>query len=460
MADSGGNVRVGIVGAGIAGSSAAHFVREALGSQAEIVVFERGQTVGGRIRQIEIGGIMVETGASIAHSENRYFAGFVALLGLSPKQYGFRTVGIWNGRSFDFKTAPARWATLLRTLLRYGLAPVRAEKLVKRTVRRLSGLYDLQQQGRGFDTPRELFSTLGLYELSQQPSREFFRQHRVSDRFVQEIVDGVSRNNYGQAADIHALVNLVSLAGAAMGGYLFSVQEGNSMVCRGLLQKANAEIRTGTEVTEIAALSGASTAIAAAEPDTGAPAPPVRGYQVKTAGGDTQAFDAVIVATPLEAAGIQFPGIALPAESLKPRPYQTTHVTLVVGRLNPAYFGLQDARLLPEAIMTRESPEIPFSSLGSWGSAVDSPHLVHKMFSRAETSEELLSQLFSERVQTERLVWKAYPVLRPAREWPPFVLGERLYYVNAMESGASAMETEIMGSRNVVNLLAQAFAHR
>jgi hypothetical protein len=46
-----------------------------------------------------------------------------------------------------------------------------------------------------------------------------------------------------------------------------------------------------------------------------------------------------------------------------------------------------------------------------------------------------------------------YPVLKPSEQWPPFRLGKRLYYANAMESAVSTMETEAVAARNVVGLL-------
>ncbi|MDI3280453.1 MAG: FAD-dependent oxidoreductase [Bacillota bacterium] len=438
MAKHGAGLRVGIVGAGMAGSSAAYFIRQRLGSGAEVVVYERGQTVGGRVQEIEIAGNLVAAGASIAHSTNRYFVGLVEALGLRQKRYATKTLGTWNGQRFGFRTVGARWRDRVQMLRRYGMSPLRAEGLVKQFLLRLVPVYDLLDQGRGFADPQELFSTLGLYELSRQSSGDYFRRQGVSSRFLEEIIDGVSRSNYGQGSEIHALVNLVSLAGAAMGGYLLSVQEGNSAVCRGLLQASGATVRTGTAVAEVSCLGGLE-------------------YTVTTAGGDTERFDAVIVAAPLELAGIRFAGVTLPKPSWLARPFQVTHVTFVVGQLSPGYFGLRTAAELPATIMTRDSHDIPFSGIGTWGKAPGSDHTVYKVFSRQELSEELLSRLFSLRVHTLRIVWQAYPILRPETAWPPFVLNRGLYYVNAMESGVSTMETEIMASRNAVNLLMKDF---
>lgn len=425
-------LRVGIVGSGMAGSSAAYFLRQALGSRAEIVVYERNHTVGGRVREIEIGGKVVAAGASIAHSSNRYFIELAEALGLRTEPALSRAAGVWNGQRFDFRTTGGGPGDLVRLLGRYGLSPLRAKRTVSWFLRRFVQLYDLLEQGRTFAGPRELFEAVGLYELSQVSSADYFRRQGISDRFLREMVDGISRSNYLQGAEMHALVNLVSLAGAAMGGSLLSIREGNSALCRGLLQAAGATVRTHTEVREIA--SGPR-------------------HQVTTAGGETDLFDAVIVATPLEGANIHCSGAGVPARQAPPRPFQVTHVTFVVGELNPAYFGLRTAAELPGVILTEDSAAIPFSAIGAWGKAAGSDQTIYKLFSLAELNDRQLSRFFSRRTETKRLTWNAFPVLRPVAEWPSFVLDERLYYVNAMESAVSTMETELMAGRNAVNLL-------
>ena len=73
--------RVAIIGSGIGGSSAAHFVRQILGPDAEIEVFERSDKVGGRLATIEVAGNVYEAGGSIIHPENMYMKSFVKDLG-------------------------------------------------------------------------------------------------------------------------------------------------------------------------------------------------------------------------------------------------------------------------------------------------------------------------------------------------------------------------------------------
>ena len=75
-----GKVRVGIVGAGVGGSSTAYQLRQLLGEDVEIVVFEKGK-VGGRVTTIDVDGQSFEAGGTIIHPRNQYMENFTALLG-------------------------------------------------------------------------------------------------------------------------------------------------------------------------------------------------------------------------------------------------------------------------------------------------------------------------------------------------------------------------------------------
>jgi len=171
---------------------------------------------------------------------------------------------------------------------------------------------------------------------------------------------------------------------------------------------------------------------------------------------------------------------------LRKRPYQTTWTTFVVAEgLNPKFFGRKDDEHVPTFIFTTESPAIPFSSVaalrqvsddgseeGGMSTAHPHPHphphssreshtephsqVLYKMFSRNEPSETLLDQVFKGRSFTLRHEWKAYPVLQPypAEEWPAIVLDRPgIYYINSFESAVSTIETTIIASKNVVNLI-------
>ena len=59
-----------------------------------------------------------------------------------------------------------------------------------------------------------------------------------------------------------------------------------------------------------------------------------------------------------------------------------------------------------------------------------------------------------------RKVIHAYPILRPPRQFVAINLdGERMYYVNAMESVISTIETQTISAKNIARLLAKSWGH-
>ncbi|MBE3589285.1 MAG: FAD-dependent oxidoreductase [Firmicutes bacterium] len=442
-------VRIAIVGAGVAGAFSAYFLRERLGLAAEITVLEREPRVGGRVAELGIAGTRIETGATLIHTANRHMVGAVERLGLhaasGSRRSGVpaRRLAIWNGASFDLHVAGGTLALALRALWRYGASLLRARRLTVDMVRKLDSIYGEQAQGASFETPEAMFRRLGLYELTQVDADTYFRRHGVSLRFVREFSDGVARANYNQATGMNAFVTLVSLAGGGLGGgRLVSVAEGNVRVVEGLLSASRARVRTGVEVRRVAAERASGT-----------------GYRVVTADGGEDVFDVVIVAAPLEFAALEVSGVDLPAAAHVRRTYCVTHTTIVAGRLRPAFFGIPERDdPSPYLVLTRNHPAIPFSALGWIGRAADGRQDVYKLFSRDTLDDELLDRLFSWRTETVRLAWRAYPMLEPTSVWPPFRLSHGLYYVNAMESAVSTMETEAIAACNVANLAASELA--
>ena len=71
----------GIIGGGVGGASAAHFVRQLFGDDVAIELYE-AEEIGGRLKEIEIDGRMYEAGGSVIHPENFYMVNFTRNLGI------------------------------------------------------------------------------------------------------------------------------------------------------------------------------------------------------------------------------------------------------------------------------------------------------------------------------------------------------------------------------------------
>jgi prenylcysteine oxidase/farnesylcysteine lyase len=435
---------VAVVGGGIAGCSAAWFLRQALGEGASLTVYERDAQLGGRLATLDVGGTPVESGGTIIHETNRYLANFVDHLALERVEPHQReegdadSVGVWDGRRFAFRTRNSALVTRLAAVLSFGvMAPLRLQRAVARGVEQWNQVYEHLERGTAFDSPSALCSELGLVDLLYKDGRQWLADSGVRGRFVDQYATPVGRIMYGQDVSMNGLATSIALAGAGLAGSLFSVGGGNRRVCEGLVRDAGAMLQTGTEVAGVSR-EGA-------------------GFTVQLSEGRSVSHDVVVLATPAGPGALALSGVEPPESALRARPFQITWATFIKGTPRAEYFGLARAGDLPDTVLTVEDDTIPFSSLGLVATSTDGA-LIYKLFSRDPVAESLLDQLFCSRDALEQIRWEAYPVLRPSNDLPPFRLADGLYWVNAMEFAVSTMETEAVAARNVANLVAAQLA--
>ncbi len=136
------------------------------------------------------------------------------------------------------------------------------------------------------------------------------------------------------------------------------------------------------------------------------------------------------------------------------QPYIHLHVTLLTTTspsANATYFNLPLGHKVPEMVLTTRNgarqggPEPEFNSLSylrpvrkrdlsPWTNEQGQTEWVVKIFSKQRISDEWLESMFDGKVGwVLRKEWDAYPVLSPTSEFPPVILADGLYYVNAFE---------------------------
>lgn len=441
----GGDATVCIIGAGIGGSSVAHFLREYQRSSPpmEIAIFERSGVVGGRTATVEVAGEEFEAGASILHPKNLHAAAYVALLNLSRNEPSSSSSGfaIWDGRGFVFETLSSEsrnWAVQkvisyandLRLFLRYGLSLLRMQSFVGVTVAKFLKFYD--ETRPVFDTVDEMLRWAGLYDLTASTLRVELAAAGLSPLLVNELVTVITRINYGQSVEMSGLAGAVSLAGS--GGGLWSVRGGNCQMASGLIRRSNVTLHLNEDIVSVSSDSDSR-------------------YRLRSANGETHECHVAVVATPLDESTIEFtPPISIPKRKL-----QHTHATFVRGLLNHEYFGAGSVSEIPELVATLEVPDVEFTSISvlKRHSAHD---MTYKIFSRKPMNDSLLDSIFSVRKETKRIDWGAYPQYKAPEVFAGFVLDERhLYYVNAFENAASTMETSAVAAENIARLILKRF---
>ncbi|RNJ25811.1 prenylcysteine lyase family protein [Halosegnis longus] len=419
---------VAVVGAGIGGASLAWFLRER-SDTARVDVYEASERVGGRLRSVSVGGRRFEAGGKHIHERNRCIGSLVDRFGFERQSVsrGTGRTGVWDGRRFPLTTAGTEPVTLFRLLTRYGLSPRRARAEAAAVADRFDAIYDHAETA--FETPERLFETVGLGEVCTQSGREYLTDHGVGSRFVDELVAGTTRTIYGQDPTLNAVACLVALTGMGSGTYTLDVP--NAELCRRLLAAADATVHTETPVERVA-VSEETTRL--------------------TASGTRKQYDAVCLAAPAEFADIELSGVSTPA-GYGDRDFSELSVAYVAGRLDPVYFGEQSVEDLPGLVVTSADSPTEFVHLRDVSERADGS--VYKLTTREGATPALLESLFASIDELEEVSWRAFPRLEPTTPIPPFRLADGLYYVNAMESVASTMETQALAGRTVANLVAR-----
>lgn len=449
--------KIAVVGAGIGGSAAAYYLREEFGAGVKIDVFEPG-TVGGRLATVKIGDYVYETGGAVIHPLNLHMKHFIEKLGIPTRKDVPSKMAIFDGKELMFEESDWFIVNFLRMLWRYGFNFLRMQMWVESILDKFMRIYQYQQYGYSFSNVERLLHAMGgdsFLTLVNQTLEESMMGDGFSQVFINDIVAPITRVNYGQSVRINAFVGAVSLAGADSG--LWAVDGGNRRVCSGLLYNSKSEL-ISARVTSISVKVRPSK--------TGTTTSYYEVNYVGESGSAHSLYDIVVIATPLHQgmSDITFSGFSPPIPSHYPGRYHQTVCTLVHGMVNMSYLGTTEkaSDFTVSDILTTDSKGCVINSLSS----IDPVHIpqgyqrppasqtkVWKVFSPQPLSQEQLRDMFLSWDSVSETRWLAYPSYRPPhRKTPPFILHNRLYYLNAVEWAASAMEMSVISARNVALL--------
>jgi phytoene dehydrogenase-like protein len=424
---------IAIIGSGAAGALAAWRLRQRLDDAVSIVVFEKEPEVGGRAKHIQFAGERVELGGTLIHTDNRRLVELAQTVGvpLAKRELG-PPVGdgalmLWDGQKALLRAGMDGIGLPLALIKRYGpFNLLKLRKLAKQAKAAWNSIYALQDAGQVFETPADVLEQTGLAPYVGLSLAELAHQRGIGGRLVDEFVTGVLRDMYNQTADIVALAGLVGLAGAGLaGGSLVAAVNGNSTLFAEALRSSGAKVQLDAAVTQLGLTErGVSLTVNSA------------------AGGEqTFGFDAVIIAAPMELAGIdiQLSDVTAAGVPAIGRSFQAVYATVVAGQLDPGFFGVDRA---PGDVLTIDTPAAQFKAFGQVGSSRSLGVPLWKFFSAEPVAEALLEQMFGQVKAIHQHLWQAYPVLHPAPQFRPFRLAQGLYQINDFESAVSTLETE------------------
>ncbi|XP_067144736.1 prenylcysteine oxidase 1-like isoform X2 [Centruroides vittatus] len=428
--------RIAIIGGGIGGTSAAHFVRNLFQNQKCDIHLYEPSNIGGRLATVEISGRKYEAGGSIVHEKNFYMKNLSESLGLKRRDPVSGLLGIYNGKEYVFKETKNQAVNIGKLLWRYGWSIIKLWFWIKSMLDNFVRIYVIQDKGYAFSGVSQLLYAMekNFPNYTQESFKDYMMKSGFSEKLTSEIGQSVTRVNYGQTTNVNAFVGAVSLAASDSG--LWSVSGGNKEVPEKLLEKANVVVHK-KPVLSITLMKDES-------------------FEIKESMDSASAlYDVVIVAVPLidGISKIKFNNFPTKIQNFKGK-YHRTVATYVNGKVNMSAIGLQPADHLDGVITI--NPELPFNSLGKvypvdYKKDETVPE-VWKIFSQKPLTDDFMSEMFESITEVKVVDWLAYPQYTPPDALQPFVLHPGLYYVNAIEWAASAMEMSIIAARNAALL--------
>lgn len=473
-------LRVAIVGGGIGGTSCAFALKQGLGANLSLALFEMGE-VGGRLATIEMAGHEYESGGSIIHSQNREMATFVKTLGLKATKKAGR-LDHWSMSTFSlfsekrellFQLTEWTYFQNIQMILRYGLNTLyKMSSFISDLLTNFTKIYPILDAGIGFSSTAEILkhmetpsiSTGSLLNATSWSLSDAMQTNGVDSLLISEIVTAAVRVNYGQLpTDIHSMVGGVAVAGAE--GNLWSISGGNKQVPTLLLERSQAEfVSAKVDVVKLNQ-DGTFGVEYRNRLDDNVP------YLWKEGGGNAESvieleaesmdatFDMVVLATPLTKDKKQLEFQGFPTNFQFPGRYHRCVTTFVHGRLNSKYFDTNNINLVsPNNFYLSGASKINSISLLvpiNYNFGMKIPE-VWKIFSQTPLTEDDLDEIFRTREDIKTVDWLAYPEYSShyqAHELGNFTLHPGLFHINAIEWAASAMEMSALGGKNVANLI-------
>lgn len=325
-------------------------------------------------------------------------------------------------------------------------------------LKKFKRIYTLQENGESYASVGDMLRAMdqdgeSVHNLIKVSAKDYFTELGWSENVINELVTAAMRVNYGQGTEVNAFCTFVSLAGMEDGS-LWCVVGGNWQIAEKVLEASGATLHKD-DVTTVTRL--------------------VKDQQLKykittISGEDYGYFDVVIVANPLNTSAINYLEFPTPVYSAaSTTPYQRTVAEFVNGRINQEFFGgQQNDKSFPLTILTTEMTGAPFDFRSVainvptdvpqeemqeyYKTYAEEPVRCWKIFTPRPLTEDEKKQMFSDIKDVATVDWLAYPHYHTPEQCPPFILDDGMFYVNAIEKAASAMEMGAIGAKNAALL--------
>ena len=405
--------------------------------------------------------------------------GLITTAGDRPRESP-ETLGVWDGETFRFvqNEGGYMWWNIVKLVWKYGLAPIRTQRLTQQVVGNFLKMYDAPHFP--FKSISETSFGLGLTEVTSTTGSVYLAANSITPPFSTDIIQASTRVNYAQnLGEIHGLEAMVCMA---INGAM-SVKGGNWQIFDGMIRTSGAHLALNTSVSQISRQEMGTYLVESSSRTTSSTSSdPV-----------TEKYDTVIIAAPFQYSKIDIsPPLRHKPDEI---PYVNLHVTLFASphKVSPLAFNLPAGSAVPEVILTtlpssadssdsnNRAPAGFFSVstlryVNNRGYHPPRIEYLYKIFSPQPVNATFLSSLLGIQAppssKGEGLAaigkkdvswvyeksWNSYPYLMPRVTFENSRLDNGLWYTSGIESFISTMETSALMGRNVAKLIVDEWA--
>ena len=434
---------IAVIGGGFAGSSTAYYLNQLCDDCYDVTVFEGMPFAGGRVGHVTIPntkGLTVDVGGDAWSRVNTYMMTLMKELDILQPTYpsrGYNTSGLylgpgrgWEGMATN-KTVDPR---IIKDAIAQILEIAKIEEALDLNYLERGDL----KNGKPYNSIAEFAHAGGLDTFSNHTLKELLQSHGVSDVFIKQLIEPMTRDIYDQPSTINGFAGMAVLLSSTTAEY--SAKGGNDMMVKKLLSTSKAKVFLSSPVSEVSVNSDGKITLT------------VNGTATST-------FDKLVLAAPVEQAGvwsetgltpIKWTGFNLP--SMKMRKYVYWYVIWVVAdSINSHAFDRDD--VMPDITLTPENSTALFVKLAAEYNIIGSQQKAFRFFSNNPIDD--LSKRFVNPTWNQTFHWPyTFPELAPEPlNYQPVKLHQNIYYPNALESMAVAMECAVIGGRNAAQMI-------
>lgn len=413
-------VNLAVIGAGIGGCSAAYFAHKYL-PDSKVTVYEMEDRIGGRVFTFNMEKMKSEIGAAFFHPINKTVCNIVKEMNLNiEKLEEPMDIAVYNGTEIVFRSSQSNLYTMLKLFTKYKLSVLRLLLSLREANGKIRKWYEEERSVEFW----ELFERVDLDKWYKMPLDQILVEMGVDKEFIDEIITPITRIIYSQNAELGGFAGISSLLGV-YGESMYSLEDGNDVLPRKLLETSKSKVKLGYRVKNIEKTSKGS-------------------FRLLSEDDNSSVFDGVIIAAPLEVADIAVDDVAV--QKSQAREYQKIYIRVMKGTVDSRYFNLDASTKLPSTILTSKEAD-PITRFSVRESTRDESWVT--VTSTEPIENDLLDDLFKNGRSILDHTWKAaYPVFKPIQKIPSTFLDKGLVYLNAIESAASSLESSAFAALN------------